>query len=209
MTDVFREVRERLDMDTVARHYGYEPNQAGFISCPFHREKTASLKLYPGAKGFYCFGCHAGGSVVDFTAQLFDLDALGAVRQLNDDFHLGLPVDRQQTPQERAEAAKVAAARRELSDTAKAFEAWRSATLDKLNVVFRTAHLALKDCQTLDELTEAESLAIKWQASVEYWADCLLYGDMAAQMDIFRERKEVEQLCNRILSNTPMKFGAA
>lgn len=81
--------------------------------------------------------------------------------------------------------------------------------LDKLTAVFRMAHLALKDCQTLDDLTEAESLAVKWQAVVEYWADCLLFGDMAAQMDIFRDRKEVEQLCNQVLNNTPTKSGAA
>ena len=210
MSDIFREVREHLDMDTVVRHYGFHPNRAGYICCPFHKEKTASLKLYPGAKGFYCFGCSTGGSVVDFTARLFGLDALGAVRRLNDDFQLGgVPVDRQQTPQERIEAAKAAVARRELSDTSEAFERWRSATLDKLTAVFRMAHLALKDCRTLEDLTEAEALAVRWQAAVEYWADCLLTGDMAKRMDIFRGRKGVEQLCNRALSDTPTKSGAA
>lgn len=208
-TDVFQEVRERVSALDVARHYGLEVNRSGFCPCPFHYERTASLKLYPAAKGFYCFGCHTGGSVIDFVAQLYGLDALGAVRRLNDDFHLGLPIDRQQTPQERTEAAREAAKRRELSDTAKAFEAWRDAMLDKLTAAFRMAHLALKNCQTLDDLTEAEALAVKWQAAVEYWADCLLSGDMAVQMDIFRDRKGVDALCNQILSNTRTKSGAA
>lgn len=210
MSDIFREVRERLDMDTVARHYGFHPNRASFIRCPFHAgDRTASLKLYPGQRGWHCFGCQVGGSVVDFVARLFALTPLDAVRRLNDDLHLGLPVDRQQTPQERTEARKVATARRELSDTSKAFETWRGAMLDKLTAVFRMAYLAIKDCKNLDDLTETETLAVKWQVSVEYWADCLLFGDMAAQMDIFRDRKEVEQLCNRVLNNTPMKSGAA
>lgn len=208
-TDVFQEVRERVSALDVARHYGLEVNCSGFCPCPFHHERTASLKLYPAAKGFYCFGCHTGGSVIDFVAQLYGLDALGAVRRLNDDFHLGLPIDRQQTPQERTEAAREAAKRRELSDTAKAFEAWRGAMLDKLTAAFRMAHLALKNCQTLDDLTEAEALAVKWQAAVEYWADCLLSGDMAVQMDIFRDRKGVDALCSQILSNTRTKSGAA
>lgn len=208
-TDVFQEVRERVSALDVARHYGLEVNRSGFCPCPFHHERTASLKLYPAAKGFYCFGCHTGGSVIDFVAQLYGLDALGAVRRLNDDFHLGLPIDRQQTPQERTEAAREAAKRRELSDTAKAFEAWRGAMLDKLTAAFRMAHLALKNCQTLDDLTEAEALAVKWQAAVEFWADCLLSGDMAVQMDIFRDRKGVDALCNQILNSTQTKSGAA
>lgn len=208
-TDVFQEVRERVSALDVAQLYGFHPNRAGFIPCPFHRERTASLKLYPGAKGFFCFGCHTGGSVIDLVAQLYGLDALGAARRLNDDFHLGLPIDRQQTPAERREAEQAAQRRRELSDTAKAFEAWRGAILDKLTAVFRMAHLALKNCQTLDDLTAAEALAVKWQAAVEYWADCLLSGDMAVQMDVFRDRKGVDALCNQILNHSPMKSGAA
>ena len=159
--------------------------------------------------GFRCWSCGAHGSSIDLVSQLCGLDALGAVRRLNDDFRLGLPVDRQQTPQERTEAARAAAKRRELSDTAKAFEAWRGAMLDNLTAVFRMAHLALKNCQTLDDLTEAEALAVKWQAAVEYWADCLLSGDMAAQMDIFRDRKGVDALCNQILNGMRTKSGAA
>lgn len=209
MGDIFRECQERVSVLEVALHYGFEVNRAGFCRCPFHHERTASLKLYPGTKGFYCFGCHVGGSVIDFVSQLYGLDALGAVRRLNDDFHLGLPIDRQQTPQERTEAAREAAKRRELSDTAKTFEAWRGAMLDKLTAVFRMAHLALKNCQTLDDLTEAEALAVKWQAAVEYWVDCLFSGDMAVQMDIFRDRKGVDALCNQILNRTQTKSGAA
>ena len=212
MTDVFQEVREHVSAQDAARYYGFQPNRAGFIPCPFHHEKTASLKLYPGKGGFYCFGCHIGGSVLDFVAQLYSLDALGAVRRLNDDFHLGLPIDRQQTPQERTEAARAAAKRRELSDTAKAFEAWRGAMLDKLTTRFRLAHLTMKAIETptdLDRLTEGQVLAIQWQATIEYWADCLISGDMAVQMDIFRDRKGVEARCNRILNLMQTKSGAA
>ena len=87
--DVFQEVRERVSTLDVAQFYGFHPNRAGFIPCPFHHERTASLKLYPGAKGFFCFGCHTGGSVIDFVAQLYGLDALGAVRRLKDDCNRG------------------------------------------------------------------------------------------------------------------------
>lgn len=212
MTDIFQEVRERVSAQDAARHYGFQPSHAGFIPCPFHHEKTASLKLYPGEGGFYCFGCHSGGSVLDFVAQLYGLDALGAVRRLNDDFHLGLPIDRQQTPQERTEAARAAAKRRELSDTAKAFEAWRVAMLDKLTACFREGHLALQSLEApvdFNRLTDAQALAIREQARFEWLADMLTGGTMAEQMEIFRERGQIGQLCEKILNSTQTKSGAA
>ena len=39
-----------------------------FAKCPFHSEKTASLKVYPGDRGFHCFGCGKSGSVVNYWA---------------------------------------------------------------------------------------------------------------------------------------------
>ena len=34
--------------------------------CPFHSEKTPSFSVVPDEQFYYCFGCHAGGSVVQF-----------------------------------------------------------------------------------------------------------------------------------------------
>lgn len=87
-------VKAMLTMDQVARRYGFEPNRSGFIRCPFHSEKTASLKIYPGQGGFHCFGCGAGGSVIDFVMRLFDLSFSQAVVRLSADFGLGLTAAR-------------------------------------------------------------------------------------------------------------------
>lgn len=209
MIDIFNEVKSRLTMQEVAQHYGFTPNRAGFIACPFHHEKKPSLKIYPGGRGFHCFACNRGGSVVDFVAELYGLDALSAVRRLNDEFRLCLPLDRPQYPAERREGEQAAQRRRELLETAQLFETWRGAMLDKLNGVFRMAHFALKDCQGLDPLPDAEARAVKWQAVVEYWADCLLSGDMAEQMSIFRDRKGVDALCDQVLNSTQTKSSAA
>lgn len=81
-------------MDQVARYYGFTPNRAGYICCPFHREKTPSMKIYPGAGGFHCFGCGAGGSVIDFVMRLFNLSYSQAVVRLSSDFRLGLTTQR-------------------------------------------------------------------------------------------------------------------
>lgn len=54
-------------MQVLLQTYGYTPNRGGFIVCPFHSgDRHGSLKIYPNGRGWNCFGCHRGGSAVDF-----------------------------------------------------------------------------------------------------------------------------------------------
>lgn len=56
--------------------------------CPLHAEATASFHVVePAATGgvFKCFGCHAGGSIIDFTMAHLGLDFVAAVRHLVED----------------------------------------------------------------------------------------------------------------------------
>ena len=39
-------------------------------SCPFHRDGRPSLAVYPDNDSYFCFGCGAGGDVIDFVARL-------------------------------------------------------------------------------------------------------------------------------------------
>lgn len=210
MTDVFRECRERVSAQDAARHYGLTFDRKGWAVCPFHRDKHPSMSFRAGR--FRCWACNASGDSIDFTGRLLGLEPMAAVERLNADFSLALPLDRQRTPQERTEAARAAAKRRELSDTAKAFEAWRGAMLDKLTAVFRMAHLTMKAIETpadLDRLTDAQALAIREQAYIEYLSDLLLSGNMEDMMQIFRERGQIGQLCEKILNSSRTKSGAA
>ena len=88
-------IRASVTMPQVATFYGLETNRAGFCSCPFHQERTASCKIYD--DGFYCFGCHAHGTVIDFVERYFQLDFMSAVSKLSDDFGLNLPLNRRPT----------------------------------------------------------------------------------------------------------------
>ncbi len=90
-------------MDEVAQRYGFSPNRSGFIQCPFHKgDNHGSLKLYPGQKGWHCFGCQRGGSVIDFVMQLYGIDFRQACLRLNTDFGLRLTGQR---PDQVAQAA--------------------------------------------------------------------------------------------------------
>ena len=107
-------------MDEVARHYGFEPNRAGFMRCPFHQgDHTASLKIYAGDRGWHCFGCNSGGSVIDFVMRLYDINFRQAVLRLDLDFGLGLS----QAPQRsRAEQSAILEARRREAERRAVFE---------------------------------------------------------------------------------------
>ena len=50
--------------------------------CPFHAEKTPSFMVNPSRRMFHCFGCNAGGSVVDFVMAYERMDFSQAVRAL-------------------------------------------------------------------------------------------------------------------------------
>lgn len=85
------DIKHLLPSRQVAEHYGFRVGRAGVISCPFHKgDRTPSLKLYDGERGWYCFGCGRGGSVINFVMELFDLNFQQAVLRLNADFNLGL-----------------------------------------------------------------------------------------------------------------------
>ena len=97
------EIKQRLDTIQVFEYYGFKPNRAGFVCCPFHSEKTASMKIYEGDKGYHCFGCGASGDVIKFVQQYFGVGFKDAIQKLNDDFMLGLPISERITKQKRLE----------------------------------------------------------------------------------------------------------
>ena len=88
MDNVFSEIKSRLAMPEVARFYGLEMNRAGMACCPFHDDKTPSLKVYD--DHFYCFGCGATGDQTGFVAKLFGLRQIDAAKKISEDFGLGL-----------------------------------------------------------------------------------------------------------------------
>lgn len=75
---------KRIPMAEVVRRYGIEINRVGFCRCPFHAEKTASMKIYQ--YSFHCFGCGAGGDQVDFVSQIESCDFKTAFKMLGGEY---------------------------------------------------------------------------------------------------------------------------
>ncbi len=113
MNDYAESIRNALAMETVATYYGFEANRAGFMHCPFHGgDKTPSLKIYGGRRGWHCYGCGHGGDIIDFVKALYRIDFISACRKLDTDFGLNI------IPQSMDYRARKAAAQRarELAD---------------------------------------------------------------------------------------------
>ncbi len=52
--------------------------------CPFHQEAEGSFTVYADTEKFYCFGCGAGGDVLDFVGRMEGLTLPEAIRRLDD-----------------------------------------------------------------------------------------------------------------------------
>ncbi len=61
--------------------------------CPFHSEKTPSFSVVPDEQFYYCFGCHAGGSVVQFVMDAEKLTYVEAIKYLAQRAGMELPDD--------------------------------------------------------------------------------------------------------------------
>ena len=52
--------------------------------CPLHQEAEGSFTVYSDSERFYCFGCGAGGDVLDFVQRMEGLTLPEAIRRLDD-----------------------------------------------------------------------------------------------------------------------------
>jgi DNA primase len=88
------EIKSKYSLTEYVESKGIEINRAGFISCIFHKEKTPSCQINKGKdhEWFYCHGCHASGTILDFYAQMEGTTVGKAIHALSKgiDFSFGL-----------------------------------------------------------------------------------------------------------------------
>ena len=82
--NLFEAVKAAVTPRMAAERYGLAVRQGNMICCPFHDDRTPSMKL--NEDYFYCFGCGVHGDVIALTAQLFDLPPAEAAKKLAADF---------------------------------------------------------------------------------------------------------------------------
>ena len=82
--DLFTQIKMAVSVKEAAEYYGLEVNRGNMVCCPFHADRTPSMKL--NEDYIYCFGCGAHGDVIDLVAKLFNLSSYDAAKKLAYDF---------------------------------------------------------------------------------------------------------------------------
>ena len=85
---IYTQIKDAVSVKEAAERYGLSVTRHGMARCPFHEDHSPSLKL--NEDYYYCFGCHASGDVIDFTANLLHLCKHHAAEQLAADFRIHL-----------------------------------------------------------------------------------------------------------------------
>lgn len=80
----FEAVKAAVTPRMAAERYELPIQQGSMVCCPFHADRTPSMKL--NEDYFYCFGCGACGDVIDLAARLFGLSSYDAAKKLAADF---------------------------------------------------------------------------------------------------------------------------
>ncbi|MBS5165665.1 MAG: DNA primase [Butyricicoccus pullicaecorum] len=90
------ELTARNDIvDVVSRYVALKRQGANYFGlCPFHNEKSASFSVSPDKQIYYCFGCGAGGGVINFVMRAEGLEFRDAVQFLADRSGLQVPQNR-------------------------------------------------------------------------------------------------------------------
>ena len=80
---IFEAVKQSVTTRQAAERYGIRVERNGMCRCPFHKDKTPSMKL---DRRYYCFGCGATGDVIDFISRLRGIGSKEAAILLAQDF---------------------------------------------------------------------------------------------------------------------------
>lgn len=82
--NLFEAVKAAVTPRMAAERYGLPVRQGSMTCCPFHDDRTPSMKL--NEDYFYCFGCGASGDVIDLAVRLFGLSSYDVAKKLAADF---------------------------------------------------------------------------------------------------------------------------
>lgn len=195
--NVFDAVKQSITTRQAAELYGVKVRRNNMVSCPFHNDRTSSMKV---DKRFHCFGCGADGDVIDFVSRLYGISSLEAAQKTALDF--GISYDRKpvktkskKTVRQKSDAQIYAEAEqlcfRVLSDYYHLLKKWE---IDYApNMEEETWHPLFVE-------------ALQKKSHLEYLLDILVFGEIEEKSLLVMEYgKEVASLEQRISEFTCRK----
>ncbi|MCD8126824.1 MAG: CHC2 zinc finger domain-containing protein [Clostridiales bacterium] len=199
--NVFEAVRDSVTARQAVEMYGIKVNRNGMALCPFHNDKTPSMKIYK--RRYHCFGCLADGDAIDFVASYFGLSKKEAAIKLAEDF--GIAFD---DKKKRHSEPPVHRKTREqlLEQTEQQF----------FRIISDYYHLLRRWKEEYTPQPEDEDWhplfveALENLTVVEYLMDTLLYADTEEKVDLINDyREKVKEYERRIREAAAAEAGRA
>ena len=175
--DLFTQIKMAVSVKEAVEYYGLEVNRGNMVCCPFHNDRTPSMKLNDDY--FYCFGCGTHGDVIDLVARLFNLSSYDAAKKLAYDF--GINPDK---------PPATAALRKPKYPLAKAFQReelhCQRVLCDYLHLLenWKVQYAPKTPEDTLDDRFVEACQMIDY---IEYLADILTVGDLEERVAVVDE----------------------
>ena len=87
------ELRARVNLEELVSEYVplKQKGRRFWGCCPFHNEKTPSFSVDSESQLYYCFGCHKGGTALNFVMEMERMEFQEAVKYLAERVHMPLP----------------------------------------------------------------------------------------------------------------------
>lgn len=167
------EIKEVVSMRAVLCRYGIVPNRAGFIPCPFHKEKTASMKIYD--RDYHCFGCGANGDIFDFIQGMEDVTFQEAFRSLGGSYSL------REKKLARMREAEVRRERERKAAEELRFLRWRRERLEQVCRLLRMLDVLIPGCRPFSGEWEA---AVRMREENRYKYAVLAFGTRQEQEEM-------------------------
>ena len=171
--NVFEVVKENVTARQAAEAYGLKVGRTGMACCPFHSDKSPSMKL---DERYYCFGCGVTGDAVNLAEDFglnYDSRQKPSVRP-----RIREPTPEQKYQKEENHCYKV------LTDYFHLLREWEKKYAPK---------------QPDEEWNPLFAEALHKKNYIEYLLDILLYGSLEERKALVAEqRKEVLKLEQRI-----------
>lgn len=187
--NVFEVVKENVTARQAAEAYGLKVGRTGMACCPFHSDKSPSMKL---DERYYCFGCGATGDAVDLTAKLFGIGLREAAVKLAEDF--GLNYDSRQKPSIRPRIREPTPEQKYQKEENHCYK-----VLTDYFHLLREWEKKYAPKQPDEEWNPLFAEALYKKNYIEYLLDILLYGSLEERKALVAEqRKEVLKLEQRI-----------
>lgn len=200
---MFQEVKQAVSLDqTLARylpHVELRPAGVNLVGrCPFHSEKTASFTVNIRKQIWKCFGCGAGGTVIDLVMHAANVTNIEAAKMLAQDFGVWVPGLRDKpqfksAEQRRREHIKRRKARAETKYRMEKqaaltwFDSWCHEAYKTFALLYRNGERALRNAEdpfALADITHALPL-------IGHYMDLLLFGSEQEKLDLFKS----EEVC--------------